>query len=153
MAGVTSFEELDAWKLSVELRDLVYTLIEKGRVLRDPNFCEQIRNSASSAPSNIAEGWGRFKPRQHASYLLVAKASLEETKNHLLHGRKNSYFSMDEFNQATKLARRALGATVRLHQYLESCKGRLPWEDPPKRTPKPRDAKTPPEGPVPNPEP
>ena len=133
MAGVTSFEELNAWKLSVELRDLVYTLIERGSVLNDPKFCAQIRNSASSAPSNISEGWGRFKPKQHANFVLIAKASLEETKNHLLHGRSKSYFSVEDFERAMRLNRRALGATVRFHQYLESCKGLLPWEDPTKQ--------------------
>ena len=136
MAGVTSFEELNAWKLSVELRDLVHALLASGKVRGDPTFCAQIRKSTSSAPANIAEGWGRFRPRQHAHHARIAKASLDETKNHLLQGRKQAYFSEEDFAKAIRWNHRALGATVRLLQYLDSCKGRLPWEDPPKRKPK-----------------
>ena len=134
MAGVTRFEDLDAWKLSVELRDLVYRLTESGKVLRDPAFRSQIRDSASSPPRNISEGWGRFNPKENAQYCRTAKASLDETKNHLRHGHTEKYFDEGDFNEAMTLARRARGATVGLIRYLESCKGRLPWDPP--RTPR-----------------
>src|SRR5262249_49066804 len=133
MAGVRSFEEMDAYKLAVALRDLVYTLLETGRALQDQNFCEQIRTSVSSQPANLSEGWGRFKPRDHARCARIAKASLDETKSHLLHGRTCRYFTERDFTKAFQLNRRALGATVRLIQYLDSCKGRLPWEAPPQQ--------------------
>jgi hypothetical protein len=58
MAGVMRFEDLDAWKLAVELRDLVYRLTDSGKVLRDTDFRSQIRDSASSPPRNISEGVG-----------------------------------------------------------------------------------------------
>src|SRR5262245_37176176 len=132
MPGVSSFEELDAWKLSAQLRDLIYGLVETGGVLKDQTFCEQIRGSASSAPANIAEGWGRFKPKDHANFCRIAKASLEETRNHLFHGRNARYFSEQDFTEAMRLTRRAIGATVGLIKYLDSCKGRLPWDSPPK---------------------
>jgi four helix bundle protein len=153
MAGVTRFEDLDAWKLSVELRDLVYRLIESGRVLRDPEFRSQIRDSASSPPRNISEGWGRFNPKENAQYCRIAKASLDETKNHLLHGRTERYFDEENFNKAMKLARRARGATVGLIRYLESCKGRLPWDHPrpPRGIQKPEPLKPEPESPEPEP--
>jgi hypothetical protein len=36
-----------------------------------------------SAPRNIAEGFGRYDPREFARYLRIARASLMETRNHL----------------------------------------------------------------------
>jgi hypothetical protein len=50
------------------------------------------------------------------------------------HGHTQNYFEEGNFNKAMTLARRARGATVGLIRYLESCKGRLPWDQP--RTPR-----------------
>jgi hypothetical protein len=86
MAGVDSFEDLDAWKLATELSDLVVRMTEKGRVLRDVRFVGQIRDSSASAPSNL--------------------------------------------DAALRLCRRAIGATTRYIQYLESCGGEVPGQPP-----------------------
>ena len=127
--GVTRFEDLDAWKLSTELRDLVYQMTESGRVLDDRRFRDQIRDAASGAPRNIAEGFGRFNPREFEQYTRWAKASLMETQNHLLHGKTEKYFSQADFEKAHRLSKRAVGATKGLNRYLRSCKGKLPWEN------------------------
>ena len=63
MRGVKRFEDLDIWQLSVELRDEINRLTDAGPVAKDFAFRNQIRDSASSAPRNIAEGVGRFRPR------------------------------------------------------------------------------------------
>ena len=151
MAGVTRFEDLDAWKLSVELQDLVYRLTETGGALKDQRYRDQIRDSVSGPPRNISEGFGRFLPNEFANYLRFAKASHMETQNHLRHGLKQKYFSEADFQQAMRLSKRALGATKGLQRYLRSCKGRLPWdqkkEEPknpgPPGTPEPRNPGTP----------
>jgi four helix bundle protein len=43
---------------------------------RDFKYCDQIRSSSSSAPANIAQGFGRFRPREFARFLEIARASL-----------------------------------------------------------------------------
>lgn len=128
MNGVKRFEDFDAWKLSVELRDLVYRMTDTGRVLGDDRFRNQIRDSAASAPRNISEGFGRFEPKDFANYTRFAKASLMETQNHLQHGRTANYFSTADYERAWRLSKRALGATKGLHRYLRSCRGRPPWD-------------------------
>ena len=102
-------------------------MTETGRVRRDVKFRNQIRDSAASGPRNIAEGWGRYYPVQNAPYVRIAKGSLEETVNHLFHGKKRKYFAPEDFDKAFRLADRALGATTRYLLYLESCE-----KDPPK---------------------
>jgi four helix bundle protein len=135
MTGVSTFEELDAWKLASELCDLVYAMTENGRAARDQKFQGQIRDSAASAPRNISEGFGRFNPRENANYVRWAKASLQETRNHLRHGHRQRYFSAEDFEAALTLAKRALGATTRYWQYLDSCEGNVPGQPPAKRPP------------------
>jgi four helix bundle protein len=155
MNGIRRFEDFDAWKLSVELRDLIYRVTESGTVLNDGRFRDQIRDAASSAPRNIAEGFGRFVPKDFANFTRMAKASLMETQNHLMHGLEEKYFSKADYERAWRLSKRALGATRGLHNYLRSCKGRLPWDprnkqrgstelpEPEPREPEPREPREP----------
>jgi four helix bundle protein len=98
-----------------------------GRVTTDFKFRNQIRNSARSAPSNIAEGFKRFDPPEFAHLLKIALGSLAETQDHLLHGRDEKYFPDDQFTEAWRLSCRALKAGHRLHEYLRNCpkKGNL----------------------------
>jgi len=118
MDSAKKFEDLIIWQLAVKLRDRVYEMTEKGPVLRDQEFLDQIRESAASVPSNISEGFVRFEPHEMAPYIKTAKASLGETQNHLKHGRTRRYFSEADFTEAWRLACRAFRGTSRLHAYL-----------------------------------
>jgi len=81
--GAKRFEELICWQLShgLHLEVLAFSAILP--VSRDWKYCDQIRDSSSSGPSNIAEGFGRFRPPEFARFLDFARASLLETDNHL----------------------------------------------------------------------
>jgi four helix bundle protein len=96
----------------------VYEVIAAGHVRRDVNYCDQIRAAARSAPSNIAEGFGRFAPREFARFLDIARASLMETHNHLQDGRDLGYLDAPQCEHLCHLADRAIGATTRLILYL-----------------------------------
>src|SRR5882672_9509998 len=95
-------------------------------------FCNQIRGAARGAPRTIAEGFGRFRPADFARYLEFARASLIETQNHLDDALDLEYLTADDHADHWNLADRAIGATTKLHQYLQACK------TPPTRTPNPR---------------
>jgi four helix bundle protein len=118
--GARCFEELAVWQLSVELKREVYRLIATGRVARDFEFCTQIRESAASAPAQIAEGFGRYRPREFAKYMRFAKGELNETHNHLIDGIDRGLLSEAQCDAAFKLANRAIRASTRLINYLES---------------------------------
>lgn len=133
MTGVSTFEELDAWKLSVDLRNDIYRMTSVGKAARDFKFRDQVRDSSASASRNIAAGWGRFHPNENAPYVRWARASLVETQNHLLHGQKEAYFTPQDFAAAWRLSSRAIGATTRYLRYLESCNGEIP-EQPPRKS-------------------
>ena len=77
--GAHSFYELDAWQLSNDLKLGVYGLPRDPDVQRDGEFRAQIQNAAASAPRNIAEGFGRYLPREFSQYLRIANGSLMET--------------------------------------------------------------------------
>jgi four helix bundle protein len=96
MATAQKFEELEAYQLSKELRDTIFKLTEAGPALTNLKFRDQIRRSSSSAPANMSEGFGRFKPREFAHFARVARASLLQTRNHFEDGRTKNYFSEED---------------------------------------------------------
>jgi four helix bundle protein len=130
VSAVRRYEDLHVWQLASELRDAIFTLTETGPVLRNLTFRDQVRRSSSSPPANIAEGFGRFKPREFAQFLRIARASLIETRNHLQDGRTKKYFTEEDTEHLLKLQLRATIAATRLLRYLESCKGKAPtgWD-------------------------
>lgn len=120
--GVRSFTELHAWRLVNDLTMGVYRLLHIVAVQRDIEFRDQIRNAAASAPRNIAEGFGRYLPREFSHYLRIANGSLMETSNHLQDGCDRGYFSQADIDPLLSLARRASAAVTRSIRYLRSAR-------------------------------
>jgi four helix bundle protein len=120
--GARSFTELDAWQLADELKRGVYALVDSTRARADLKFSEQIRDAASSAPRNIAEGFGRYKPKEFSQYLRIANGSLMETSNHLRDGVDRRYFTQPQIDPLLVLAKRASAAVTGLIRYLKKAR-------------------------------
>jgi four helix bundle protein len=80
---ITSFEDLDAWKLGFELAQQVYAITTSFPAQERYNLCSQLRRASSSIPANIAEGYGRHTPKDYLQFLVCARGSLAETQSHL----------------------------------------------------------------------
>jgi four helix bundle protein len=120
MAGVDRFEDLVAWQLCVALKDAVFELTSTGPSARDFQFRDQIRDATSSAPRLLAEGFGRFQPRDFARFCRMARSSLDETRNHVHDARTKKYFDGNDCDRLLDLDKRASIATTRLLNYLLS---------------------------------
>jgi four helix bundle protein len=92
MAG--SYKELRAWKQAVELALEVYRLTEGFPRSELYGLTTQIRRSAISVPSNIAEGKGRFSDREFALFLRHARGSLLELETQLFIAGKLGYLTV-----------------------------------------------------------
>jgi len=95
-------------------------MVRNGPARKDYRFSDQIRASARSTPANIAEGFSRFIPGEILHFASFAKASLDETKNHVVDGLESNYFSHDDANRVLRLIARSLGALRGWMRYLES---------------------------------
>ena len=111
---VRDFRDLVAWQLAETLKCEVLAFTESGPAARDFRFRDDIRASSASAPANIAEGFGRFRPLQFAHFLGIAKASLVETQNHLIDARDRRYIEAALFSRLWNLAKAAERATTNL---------------------------------------
>jgi four helix bundle protein len=120
------YEDLEAWQLANDFKQEVYALIKEGPASRDFGFRDQIRDSAASVTKNIAEGFGRFRPKEFAKFMEYATASLMETQDSLKDGVDRGYFTPQRVLRAQKLAVRTLKVSTRLIVYLKSCKQKNP---------------------------
>jgi four helix bundle protein len=127
------YEDLEAWQLSDDLKKKIYALIDASSARDDRRFCDQLRDSAASAPSNLAEGFGYYRHPEFARYVRMAKSSLMETHQHLRDGVDRRHWAPRQATPLQELADRAIGKCVRLLDYLEST-------DAPKSRPKRRPA-------------
>ena len=120
MATAKRYQDLVCWQLADELEKLVFDLTETGSVASDFKFRDQIRDSSSSATRNMAEGFGRFRPAEHAHFLRIAKSSLMETHSSARTGFNRGYFSAADTDRLQRLCGRSGKAATRLIRYLES---------------------------------
>jgi len=117
---VRRFEDLKAWQLANTVKQRVYELIDTSNARSDRTFCQQITDSASSAPANLSEGFGYYRHPEFAKHTRIAKSSLMETQNHLADGVDRKLWSSEKAQEAHRLADRAIGACVRLLAHLET---------------------------------
>lgn len=87
-------------------------------------FCDQLSDAVRSGPRNIAEGFARYRHKEFAQFVRIAKGSEAEVLNHLIDACDQSLISSDELVIAEHLTRRAIKAASGLIRYLESTPDR-----------------------------
>ena len=78
------FEDLEIWKLAIEVADKLFDIadrLEKEKLFR---FTEQLRGAAMSVSNNIAEGSGSDSDKDFAHFLNIARRSIFENVNILI---------------------------------------------------------------------
>lgn len=71
-------KRLDVWRLSMDLVTEVYKVTDKFPKGEKFSLVDQIRRSAISIPSNIAEGAARNTKKEFVNFLHIAQGSLSE---------------------------------------------------------------------------
>jgi four helix bundle protein len=94
--GYYSFEDMNVWKLAMEIAERVFQLTVKLPRSEDYGLTSQIRRAALSISANIAEGFGRSTALDKKRFYIIARGSIFETKNHLIYGRNVHYFDQLE---------------------------------------------------------
>ena len=120
MKKLCRLQDLVAWQLAVELRRLTHRYCEKPAIKRDFRFHDNLADAASSAPRNLAEGYGRKYHREFARFAIIARASEQEVLECLAEARDRGYIDAIEFDAADHTARKALRVLNRFIAYLEA---------------------------------
>lgn len=94
-----NYKELNVWKLAVELATEVYKVTTQFPAEEKFGLQSQIRRSAVSIASNIAEGAGRGSNGEFKQFLGIAYGSAYELETQLLISRKLTFISEEEINE------------------------------------------------------
>ncbi len=96
-------DELLIYQLAFQLAIDVGGLVKSVSNYWENDDVRQIKRSSSSVSSNIAEGFGnRFYARQYIHYLIIAKGSADETKNHIKKLQNDKYIKPEIANNYVK---------------------------------------------------
>jgi four helix bundle protein len=80
---MAAYTELKVWQKSMDLAERVYGLTERFPRQETYGLVAQMRRSAVSIPSNIAEGYGREQPGYISQFLRIAMGSTRELETQL----------------------------------------------------------------------
>ena len=119
-AGVKRFKDLRAWQACHTFKKAVYRLCEQPPLANDWTQRKQLMDSVSGPCAHIAEGFGRFNPPDNARFVVMARASLMESQNHLDDLVDRGYISESERVAFNQLAVIALQETTGWLEYLQS---------------------------------
>lgn len=81
---VSTHKDLNVWKKAMDLAAQVYSLTAKFPKEELYGLTSQIRRSAVSIPSNIAEGAARHSRKEFIQFLHIASGSVAELETQLL---------------------------------------------------------------------
>jgi four helix bundle protein len=81
---IRSFKHLVAWRKGMDLVASVYEATAGFPSAERFGLTMQVRRSAVSVPSNIAEGYGRRSRRDYVRFLDIASSSANELETQLL---------------------------------------------------------------------
>ncbi len=120
MSGIKRFEEINAWKKARDLVKVVYSATSESAFSKDYALKDQIRRSAISTISNIAEGFERDGNKEFISFLSVAKSSSGEVRTQLYLAKDLGYLSDDKFNDLMDLSEETSRLISGFIKYLKS---------------------------------
>lgn len=99
----SDYKELQVWQKAMDLVVEVYNIIKLLPKEEMYGISDQIRRSAVSIPSNIAEGQSRNSVKEFIQFLSIARGSLAELETQLLICIKVNMLSEDNIAEAKNI--------------------------------------------------
>lgn len=118
---ITKFQDLECWKASRELVNMVYQIVDKNTKLRnDFRFKNQFSSSAVSVMSNIAEGFSRQSNKEFMQFLYISKGSIAELQSLCYVAQDIHYFDKESFDKIFDQAEIVAKLISKLITYLRN---------------------------------
>jgi len=98
----SNYKKLQVWQRSLKLCLSIYDLTDGFPQSEQFNLVSQMRRSATSVPSNIAEGAGRKSKQDFVRFLRIAEGSCNELETQLLISKHRAYISLQQAEDSEK---------------------------------------------------
>ena len=95
---IRNYKDLNIWKRSIELVKNIYEVSNSFPKEELYVLTSQLRRTAISIPSNIAEGFSRFHNKEYRQFLYIALGSCAELETQIIIANYLKYLDDDRFN-------------------------------------------------------
>ncbi|MDD3738232.1 MAG: four helix bundle protein [Lentimicrobiaceae bacterium] len=110
---VISFRDMDVWNNAMDLVDKVYLLTKQFPKDELFSLTSQIKRSAISVPSNIAEGFNRKNTKEYIHFCYISLGSLAELETQVEIAYRQKYVqSIDDIIELITIIRKQLFALI-----------------------------------------
>jgi four helix bundle protein len=117
MDSVRDFRDLQSWRHSMALAQNIYQLLKLFPQEELYALCSQMRRSAISIPSNIAEGHSRHSTKEYIRFLYIAQGSAAELHTQLILAKNIGYIlDIETLENDILSIRKMIAATIKTLQ-------------------------------------
>ena len=116
--SIRNYRDLLVWQKAMDLAETIYRATARFPKEETYGLRAQLRDSAVSIPSNIAEGYGRGSDRELRRFLFIARGSLGEAETQVLLAERFCYLS-------DQTARQILGASAEEGRLINGLANKL----------------------------
>jgi len=100
---MTSHKELKVWQKGIDLVKFIYNVTESFPRAEQFGLTSQIRRSAVSIPSNIAEGCGRKSEKELMHFLYITLGSASELETQIIISQELGFLLKDISDQIQEM--------------------------------------------------
>ena len=95
---LNKYRDLIAWQKSIEFAEKIYLMTKQFPMEERFGLAAQLKRSAVSIPSNIAEGAGRESKKEFSQFLSISMGSCFEAETQLILANKIGIIPNEELN-------------------------------------------------------
>lgn len=96
MGKIQTYRDLDIWNAGIKLVKEIYKLAEKFPKEEMYGLSAQMRRSAVSIPSNVAEGFRRYHNKEYRQFLYIMLGSCTELETQLTIAKELKYIQEEQ---------------------------------------------------------
>ncbi len=116
---IKSYSDLNIWKRSISLVEEIYKITKNFPKEEIYGLTSQLRRSAVSIPSNIAEGFMRFHNKEYRQFLYISLGSCAELTTQIIISSHLSYLNSEEteeiLNEIDEISKMIMGLIKKLN--------------------------------------
>lgn len=91
-------EELEVYKVSMEIGELVWEIVEKWNNYQKETLGKQLTRSADSIALNISEGYGRYHFSENRNFCWYSRGSAFETSTAIQKAYKRNLLTSEQYD-------------------------------------------------------
>ena len=111
---IKNFQDLRIWQIGIEVVKDIYILTKKFPKEELYGLTSQIRRSAISIPSNIAEGFRRYHNKEYKQFLYIALGSCAELETQIIIANELDYVNETNKSELIEKIKYICRMTVKL---------------------------------------